>query len=104
MVLVVPATNQRENCFVRTNSARSTTFRRRVGPQLAYVSRSTSRHFPILVGFDTEVCQLGCAMCHDGLSEGSPGAGVAWRGSVLFGLIGVLGRRFGTIFRFCRVS
>ena len=85
MVLVVPATNRREICFVRTNSARSTTFRRRVGPQLAYVSRSTSRHFPILVvpgrTWPQHLRSWG-EMWAGKVSKKSPGAGVAMRGSV----------------------
>ena len=38
MILVVPATNRREIEIFHTNSARSATFRKRVGPQLAYVT------------------------------------------------------------------
>ena len=82
MVLVVPATNRREICFVRTNSARSATFRKRVGPQLAYVSRSTSRHFPILVVFCYKIGKVGREMWPGKPSKKSPGAGVAMRGSV----------------------
>ena len=83
LVLVVLATNRREICFVRTNSARSTTFRRRVGPQLAYVSRSTSRHFPILVVPDHKIHKVRGKMWPGKVSKKSPGAGVAMRGSVL---------------------
>ena len=69
MVLVVPATNRREICFVCTNSARSTTFWRRVGSQLAYVSRSTSRHFPILLYLATKFTKLGGHVGWQGFQE-----------------------------------
>ena len=83
MVLVVAATNRREICFVRTNSARSTTFRRRVGPQLAYASRSTSQHFPMPAVFSLRNCNFGGEMWPDRPSKESLEAGVAMRGSVL---------------------
>ena len=75
MVLVVPATNRREICFVRTNSARSTTFRRRAGPQLAYVSRSTSQHFPICVVPDHKIYKVGENVGWQGFQEVARGWG-----------------------------
>ena len=83
MILVVPATNRREIEIFRTNSARSATFRKRVGPQLAYVSRSASRHSPILVVFCHKFGNVGKEMWPGKPSKKSPGAGVAMRGSVL---------------------
>ena len=83
MILVVPATNRREIEIFRTNSARSATFRKRVGPQLVYVSRSTSRHFPISVVPDHKIHKVGKKMWPGKVSKKSPGAGVALRGSVL---------------------
>ena len=82
MVLVVTATNRREMEIFHTNSVRSETFRKRVGPQLAYVSRSTSQHSRILTGFYHEIGKLGQEMWPDRPSKESPGAGVAMSGSV----------------------
>ena len=45
----------------RTSSARSETFLEWAGPQLAYVWRSTSQHFPNLVGFNPQIGNLGNA-------------------------------------------
>ena len=83
MVLVVPATNRRENCFVCTNSARSATFRKWVGPQSSYVSRSTSRHSPILVGFYNTIGKVGRKMWPGKPCKKSTGAGLATRESIL---------------------
>ena len=83
VVLVVPATNRREIEIFRTNSARSATFWKRVGPGLAYVSRSTSRHFPILVVPGHNIYKVGGEMWAGKVSKKSPRAGVAMRGSVL---------------------
>ena len=44
MILVLPATNRGENQSFRIYSASPTTFLEWICPQLAYVSRSTSRH------------------------------------------------------------
>ena len=44
MILVLPATNRRKNPSFRIYSASPTTFLEWICPQLAYVSRSTSRH------------------------------------------------------------
>ena len=51
MILVLPATNRRKNPSFRIYSASPTTFLEWICPQLAYVSRSTSRHFPDFVRF-----------------------------------------------------
>ena len=83
MILVVPATNRREIEIFRTNSARSATFWKRVGPQLAYVSRSASRHSPIVVVFCHKIGKVGREMWPGKPSKKSPGAGMAMRGSIL---------------------
>ena len=49
---------------------------------MAYVSRSTSQHSPILIGFYHEIGKLGREMWPDRPSKESPGAGVAMSGSV----------------------
>ena len=81
-IFVVPATNLREIEIFRTNSARSATFRKRVGPQLAYVSRSASRHSPIVIVFCYTIGKVGREMWPGKPSKKSPRAGVAMRGSV----------------------
>ena len=76
------ATNRHEIEIFRTNSARSATFRKRVGPQLAYVSRSASRHSPVFVVFCDTIGKVGREMWPGKPSKKSPRAGVAMRVSV----------------------
>ena len=82
MVLAVPATNRREIEIYCTKLASSTTFLEWIGPQLAYVSRSISRHFSILVVFCSRIGEVGKEMWPGKPSKKSPEAGVAMRGSV----------------------
>ena len=79
MILVLPATNRREIEIFRTNSASCTTFLEWVGPQLVYVSRSTSRHSSIFIVFCHKIGQVGDEIWPDGPSQESPGLGVAMR-------------------------
>ena len=67
---------------------------------IGLVSRSASRHFPILFGFAPNICQLGGEMWLDKPSKESPGAAVAlWGSSIptLFALLWARACRFGTI-------
>ena len=111
MMLVVPATNRPDICFVRTNSVRSATFQRRVGPQLTYVSRSTSRHSPILVGYDYKIGKVEGNVAWQAL----PGVAGGWGGNEVMRIgqgirfqpfpayLGPWGGRFGPISLFVGV-
>ena len=83
MIFVAEAKYRRDIEIFHTNSARSETFLEWLDLQLAYVSRSISRHFPDLVGFQSKISKVGVEMWPDEPCKKSPGAGVAMRGSVL---------------------
>ena len=84
MVLVLPATNRRDNQSFRIYSASPTTFLEWICPQLAYVSRSTSRHGQDFGRFGQSGSQTNSdfGKCSNRQSDITVRQGLAWEAKI----------------------